>query len=51
MVPALIGIGPVGNFLTEIHTHDASGIIYVESPTETNFTTRLNSCSTRIRRS
>jgi len=37
-VPALIGIDPVDNFLTEIHTHDASGIIHVESPTQRTFT-------------
>jgi hypothetical protein len=37
-VPAFIGIGPGGTFLTEIHTHDASGIVHVESPTKTPFT-------------
>lgn len=35
-VPANIGIYD-GQFLTELHTHDASGIIHVESPTATNF--------------
>jgi hypothetical protein len=37
-VPALVGIDPVGNFLTELHTHDTSGIIHVESPTQMSFT-------------
>lgn len=37
-VPALIGIDPAGGFLTEIHTHDASGIVHVESPTRRSFT-------------
>lgn len=36
-VPASIGIASGGTFLTEIHTHDASGIIHVESPTTTTF--------------
>ena len=31
-VPALVGIDPQAGFLTELHTHDASGIIHVESP-------------------
>jgi hypothetical protein len=31
-VPALIGIYD-GQFLTELHTHDTSGIIHIESPT------------------
>ena len=36
-VPADIGIFD-GQFLTELHTHDASGIIHVESPTKRQFT-------------
>jgi hypothetical protein len=36
-VPALVGIDPVRNFLTELHTHDTTGIIHVESPTRTSF--------------
>jgi hypothetical protein len=32
-VPADIGIDPAGGYLTEIHVHDTSGIIHVESPT------------------
>jgi hypothetical protein len=35
-VPANIGIYD-GQFLTELHTHDASGIMHVESPTERQF--------------
>jgi hypothetical protein len=35
-VPANIGIYD-GQFLTELHTHDASGIMHVESPTEREF--------------
>src|SRR5690349_3675646 len=35
-VPALVGIGPA--FLTELHTHDPSGIIHVESPVQRSFT-------------
>ena len=37
-VPALIGIDPTANLFTEIHTHDATGLIHVESPTKTRFT-------------
>jgi hypothetical protein len=37
-VPAFIGIDPQAGFLTEIHTHDPSGIIHVESPTQSTFT-------------
>ena len=41
-VPALIGIYGGGNpsaggFFLELHTHDPSGIIHVESPTQTKF--------------
>jgi hypothetical protein len=35
-VPALIGIYD-GQFLTELHTHDASGIMHLESPTKRRF--------------
>jgi hypothetical protein len=31
-VPALIGINPGANYLTELHTHDTRGVIHVESP-------------------
>jgi len=36
-VPALIGIYD-GQFLTQLHTHDTSGIMHVESPTKRTFT-------------
>lgn len=32
-VPEGIGIGPNESFIAPIHTHDATGIIHVESPT------------------
>jgi len=35
-VPAGIGIYD-GQFLTELHTHDASGVMHVESPTKRDF--------------
>ena len=35
-VPALIGIYD-GQFLTQLHTHDKSGIMHVESPTKRTF--------------
>jgi hypothetical protein len=31
-VPALIGINPGANYLTELHTHDTRGVIHIESP-------------------
>jgi hypothetical protein len=37
-VPALIGINVDQGFITELHTHDQSGIIHVESPTVRRFT-------------
>lgn len=37
-VPAGIGINEGERFITEIHTHDTSGIIHVESPTVERFT-------------
>ena len=37
-VPALIGIDQQAGFLTELHTHDTSGIIHVESPVQRSFT-------------
>lgn len=37
-VPALVGIDPGAGFLTELHTHDPSGIIHVESPVRRPFT-------------
>lgn len=35
-VPAGIGIGP--NFISPLHTHDASGVVHVESPDVRTFT-------------
>jgi len=37
-LPAYIGINIQGRFITELHTHDTSGIIHVESPTVRKFT-------------
>ncbi len=37
-VPPDIGINVVGGFIAPIHTHDASGVIHVESPTIQDFT-------------
>jgi hypothetical protein len=36
-VPAQIGIDQQAGYLTSLHTHDASGIIHVESPTQRAF--------------
>ncbi len=33
-VPALIGINQGAGYVTELHTHDARGVIHVESPKE-----------------
>lgn len=33
-VPALIGINPGAEYLTELHTHDTRGVLHVESPEE-----------------
>jgi hypothetical protein len=38
IVPALIGVSVADNFYTELHTHDKTGIIHIESPTKTTFT-------------
>jgi hypothetical protein len=37
-VPAGIGIDPRGRFISPLHTHDASGVIHVESPTVRSYT-------------
>ncbi|HET7856184.1 MAG TPA: hypothetical protein VFL41_06975, partial [Gaiellaceae bacterium] len=37
-VPAGIGIDPAERFISPLHTHDASGVIHVESPTVRRFT-------------
>jgi hypothetical protein len=36
-VPAQIGIASSGAFLSDLHTHDATGIMHVESPTIRSF--------------
>lgn len=36
-VPAQIGIDPAGQFISPLHTHDDSGVIHVESPTQRAF--------------
>lgn len=30
-LPALVGINPGAGYLTELHTHDASGVVHIES--------------------
>lgn len=37
-VPAEIGIDEAQGFLTVLHTHDSSGVMHVESPTQRTFT-------------
>jgi hypothetical protein len=37
MVPAQIGIDAKGGFISDLHTHDTSGIMHVESPTVQSF--------------
>lgn len=36
-VPALIGIDSAQGFLTELHTHDATGVLHVESETNRSY--------------
>ena len=36
-VPALVGIDTSSGFLTELHTHDTSGILHVESETKRDY--------------
>jgi hypothetical protein len=36
-LPAQIGIAATGGFISDLHTHDATGIMHVESPTVTSF--------------
>lgn len=38
VVPSLIGIGPGGAYVSALHTHDATGVIHVESPTIADYT-------------
>jgi len=37
-IPALIGINPGANYLTELHTHDARGVIHIEAQKSRDFT-------------
>jgi hypothetical protein len=37
-VPAGIGIDPNQEFISPLHTHDPSGVLHVESPTQKTFT-------------
>jgi hypothetical protein len=37
-IPALVGINPGAGYLTELHTHDARGVIHVEATDERDFT-------------
>jgi len=37
-LPAYVGINFASQYITEVHTHDTSGIIHVESPTMRDFT-------------
>lgn len=37
-VPTNIGIDAGGGFISDLHTHDTSGIMHVESPTQRSFT-------------
>jgi hypothetical protein len=37
-IPAQIGIDANGGFISDLHTHDTSGIMHVESPTQRTFT-------------
>lgn len=36
-VPANIGVGPGESYIAPIHTHDTTGIIHIESPTNTKY--------------
>ena len=37
-VPANVGINTAGGYLSPLHTHDDSGLIHVESPTDRTYT-------------
>jgi hypothetical protein len=37
-VPALVGINPGANYLTELHTHDTRGVIHIEAQKSRDFT-------------
>jgi len=36
-VPAQLGIDASGGFISDLHTHDTSGVMHVESPTQQSF--------------
>ena len=37
-VPALVGINPGANYLTELHTHDDRGVVHIEAQKKRDFT-------------
>lgn len=37
-IPSNIGIDKAGGFISDLHVHDASGVLHVESPTNKDFT-------------
>jgi hypothetical protein len=37
-VPALVGINQAAQYLTELHTHDATGVVHIESQKEGDYT-------------
>jgi hypothetical protein len=37
-LPALVGINPAAQYLTELHTHDATGVIHVEAQKKGDYT-------------
>ena len=37
-IPALVGINPGAGYLTELHTHDDSGVIHIEAQKSRDFT-------------
>ena len=37
-VPALVSIDVLNQFITELHTHDTSGVLHIESPTKRPYT-------------
>ena len=37
-LPALVGINPAAGYLTELHTHDASGVIHIEAQKQGDYT-------------
>jgi hypothetical protein len=37
-LPALVGINAAAGYLTELHTHDATGVIHIEAQQARNFT-------------